>query len=229
MCRERELQIIVTTHSPYILEELPREARIQIFFQNGERQAMTGVSPEFALSKMDESPHPECEIYVEDTTALILLNEMISQRNPDLASRLFLTTFGSASVGYQLGTMVAGRRFPRAVGVFLDGDCEEGQGCCILPGKDAPERVVFEDLNELSWGDLWVRTVRDISMVKDACSSSLALSDHHDWIPEAAKRLRMGREVLWHMMCAEWVQRCLPEADYARITRYIEDRLAEFS
>jgi len=27
-CRERQLQIILTTHSPYILEELPAEARL---------------------------------------------------------------------------------------------------------------------------------------------------------------------------------------------------------
>ena len=27
---------------------------------------MTGVSPEFAMTRMDEYPHPECEIYVED-------------------------------------------------------------------------------------------------------------------------------------------------------------------
>ncbi len=229
VCKEREMQIILTTHSPYVLEELPRDARIQIFYQNGERQAMIGVSPEFALSKMDDSPHPECEIYVEDTTAQILLKEIISQRDPDLASRLLVTTFGAASVGYQLGIMVSERRFPRAMGVFLDGDCTEAHGCSILPGQDAPERVIFEDLGGISWGELWMRVVRDISSVTDACSSSMALSDHHDWIQGAANKLMVGKDILWHMMCAEWVKRCLPESDYMRITQYIEDRLAEFS
>ena len=228
-CKERELQIILTTHSPYVLEELPREARIQIFYQNGERQAMIGVSPEFALSKMDDNPHPECEIYVEDTISQILLQEIVSQKNPDLASRLLVTTFGAASVGYQLGIMVSERRFPRAVGVFLDGDCKEGPGCCLLPGPDAPERVIFEDLEKRNWGDLWARVARDTSMVSDACSNSMALANHHDWSTEAAKNLMVGKNILWHMMCAEWVQRCLKDADYMRITQYIEDRLAEFA
>jgi predicted ATP-binding protein involved in virulence len=58
VCRERELQIILTTHSPYVLEESPKQARIQIFEQGGTRQAMIGVSPEFALSAMDDLHHP---------------------------------------------------------------------------------------------------------------------------------------------------------------------------
>lgn len=229
VCRDRELQIIITTHSPYILEELPKEARIQIFEQNGTRQAMIGVSPEFALSKMDEESHPECEIYVEDVAAKTWLNEIVSQKNPDLSSRLLIVAYGSASVGYQLGTMVDGKKFPRPVGVFLDGDCSESRGCCLLPGQDAPERVVFEDLSEKNWGDLWTRVLRDMALVSEACSASMNLSDHHDWVREAAKRLFVGPEILWHMMCAEWVEKCMLEQDFNRITTYIEDRLTDLN
>lgn len=229
VCRERELQIILTTHSPYVLEELPKEARLQIFEQDGERQAMIGVSPEFALSHMDDVSHPECEIYVEDEAARTLVAEMLSQKDRDLGSRLLITTFGAASVGYQLGQMVDGKRWPRPVGVFLDGECAAGPGCCVLPGDDAPERVVFEELSGIGWGDLWIRLLRDTSIVSDACEASLALTDHHDWIPEAAKRLQIGGNVLWHAMCAEWVNRCLQQSDYERIKHYIEDRLAEYS
>lgn len=229
VCRERELQIIITTHSPYVLEELPKEARLQIFEQDGTRQVMIGVSPEFALSRMDDVHHPECELYVEDEAARTLLTELLSQRDRDLASRVMVTTFGAASVGYQLGQMVSQKRFPRPVGVFLDGDCKPGPGCCILPGDDAPERVIFDALAEKNWADLWVRLIRDTSMVSDACNASLALSDHHDWVGEAAKRLMVGGNILWHAMCAEWVKHCLKVEDYERIRQYIEDRITEYA
>jgi predicted ATPase len=229
VCRERELQIILTTHSPYVLEELPKEARLQIFEQNGTRQAMIGISPEFALSHMDDVHHPECEIYVEDEVAKTLLGEIISQKDRDLFSRLMITTFGSASVGYQLGQMVDGKRFPRPVGVVLDGDCEPAVGCVLLPGVDAPEVLVFEELADCNWGDLWIKLVRDTSEVTDACNASMALTNHHDWIGEAAKRLGVGGGVLWHMMCAEWVSRCMKEEDYVRIRQYIDDRLTDYS
>jgi len=228
VCREQELQIILTTHSPYVLEELPKEARLQMFEQDGVRQAMIGVSPEFALTRMDDVQHPECELYVEDEAARTLVMEILSQRDRDLAARVFITAYGAASVGYQLGQMVAKKRFPRAVGVFLDGDCKLGDGCFVLPGEDAPERVVFDALAKINWGDLWVRLIRDTSIVTDSCEASLALTDHHDWIPEAAKRLLVGGNILWHAMCAEWVKRCLNTADYVRLKQYVEDRIAEF-
>lgn len=228
VCRERELQIILTTHSPYVLEELPKQARIQIFEQDGMRQAMIGVSPEFALSAMDDVHHPECELYVEDEAAKTLLLEMLSQKNRDVASRVSVSIYGAASVGYQLGQMVANNRFHgRRVGVFLDGDCSPADGCCVMPGSEPPEVVVFEDLAAIGWGDLFIRLSRDTSYIADACDSAMTVRDHHDWISEAAKKLTIGSAPLWHAMCAEWVKRCMKQPDYDRVERYVEDRLAE--
>jgi len=229
VCRERELQIVLSTHSPYILEELPPEARLQIFEQGGKRVVMTGVSPEFAMSKMDDIIHPEVEIYVEDEAAKILLTEIIVHSNQDLSSRIYISTFGSASVGYQLGHMVSNKKFLKAVGVFLDGDCKEGEGCCLLPGADAPEVLVFSDLIGIDWGDIWARLKRDTGMVSDACLSCMTLNDHHDWVADAAKKLSVSPTVLWNSMCAEWVEKFLKAEDQSRITSYIEDRLVEYS
>ena len=102
-------------------------------------------------------------------------------------------------------------------------------GCCILPGDEAPEVVIFEDLAKIEWGDIWIRLLRDASVVSDACSSSMILSDHHDWVPEAATRLMVGDNILWHAMCAEWVKRCMEEDDYVRVKNYVEDRLADYA
>src|SRR6266540_4411463 len=84
VARERELKIILTTHSPYIIEELPENARMQIFWSEDDRKVMTGVSAQFAMSKMDDSPHPDCEVYVEDESSKTMLSEILSQRSPDL-------------------------------------------------------------------------------------------------------------------------------------------------
>jgi len=79
----------------------------------------------------------------------------------------------------------------------------------------------------MDWGDLWIRLLRDSTVISDACEAAMTLGDHHEWPNDAAKRLMVGTAVLWHAMCAEWVKRCLMNADYERIERYIEDRLAE--
>src|ERR1700735_206740 len=57
--RDRECQIIVSTHSPYVLEELPLSARIYILEAGGAKEIVNGVSPQFAMTKMDDEPHPE--------------------------------------------------------------------------------------------------------------------------------------------------------------------------
>jgi predicted ATP-dependent endonuclease of OLD family len=44
IARERELQIILTTHSPYVLEELPPEGRIYLLDGVGGKTIVTGVS-----------------------------------------------------------------------------------------------------------------------------------------------------------------------------------------
>ncbi|MCP6462336.1 ATP-binding protein, partial [Klebsiella pneumoniae] len=75
LARERELQILITTHSPYILSELPPEARIYLMNGVEGRTVVTGVSPDFAMTKMDEENHPECDVYVEDVVAATLVSE----------------------------------------------------------------------------------------------------------------------------------------------------------
>ena len=75
--RDKELQIIVSTHSPYILAELPPEGRIYLMDGIGGREVVTGVSPEFAMTRMDEEQHPECDVYVEDQRAAALVAEAL--------------------------------------------------------------------------------------------------------------------------------------------------------
>jgi AAA domain, putative AbiEii toxin, Type IV TA system len=217
VARDRELQIIVTTHSPYVLEELPEVARMQIFWSDEGRKLMTGVSAQFAMSRMDDVAHRDCELYVEDEASKTLLSEILSQRSKDLLSRVQVITFGSASVGYQLGQMVAGRRFPRPVGVFLDADCKAGAGCHVLPGNDAPERAVFSALKEMQWRDVWTRIKRSDHHVSTACEAAMNLGDHHDWVEYTAKQLAVAPGVLWHAMCGEWAERCLSRAQVAAI------------
>jgi len=77
VARSNELQIIVSTHSTFILEELPQECRIYIMNEPSGRRIVTGVSPEFAMTKMDDENHPECDVYVEDPRSEALLAEII--------------------------------------------------------------------------------------------------------------------------------------------------------
>lgn len=205
-CRQQEVQIILTTHSPYILDELPPAARSYILETGAEKKLVTGVSPHFAMTQMDDEAHPDCELSVEDMAAGVWLSEILSAHAPDLFMRCVVIPYGAANVGQALGKMAEQDRFPRPTVVFLDADNDPSDGCVLLPGSDAPERVVFNDLHKRAWGDLWTRIGRDLASVSDACSQARLLGDHHQWVNHAANRLRCGGDALWQAMCAEWAK-----------------------
>jgi len=225
-CRELELQVVLTTHSPYVLEELPLDARAYIFQTLDEgRQIVYGVTPQFAMSKMDDEPYYECDLYVEDEHAGRMLIEILAQHAADLALRCQTIPYGSSSVGQALGQMVATKRFPRPSCVFLDGDRGDAPGCLLLPGNDAPERVVFGALRSSDWKGLPERIGRGYSDVADACASVMNFADHHDWIRTAADRLVISGETLWQAMCAEWAKGHLSKIDAKPLVTAIQDKL----
>ena len=217
LCRRLEMQIVLTTHSPYILEELPPEARGYIISGGGSKQVVFGVSPEFAMTQMDDESHPECDVYAEDRRSRILLQEVLVKFAPDLISRVEIIPFGTASVGKALGLMVSGKRFPRPSVVFLDGDQSAGPGCILLPGGDAPERVVFEELRRRKWLLLDAQIARDFAQMADALELAMTSGDHHDWVAAAANKLVLGGDTLWQIMCAAWVANCLAESQAEEI------------
>lgn len=225
-CREGELQVILTTHSPYVLEELPLVARAYILqTPSGRREIMYGVSPDFAMSRMDDVPHHECDVYVEDERAARMFIEVLAEHAPDLVQRCQVIPCGAASVGKALGIMVEQGRFPRPSCVFLDGDRGEAPGCSVLPGEDAPERVVFEALKDRKWVNLEARLGRSYSAVADACEKALTLTDHHDWVRQAAAQLVLGSDTLWQAMCAEWAAAYLAKDQALDMAQKIGDLL----
>jgi predicted ATPase len=225
ICRERQAQVILTTHSPYILDELPLEARMYILGRGENRQVVSGVSANFAMTNMDDESHPDCELFVEDDAAKTMLTEIISAHGAALARRCRIIPYGSANLGRALGEMVDRQRFPRPTCVFLDGDNATSKGCTLLPGDDAPERVVFSDMSAKNWGALHHRLGRDFAKVADACSLAMTSDDHHQWVHSAGSALLIPGTHLWQAMCSVWANDCLDRDHAQKIIQPIEDVL----
>jgi hypothetical protein len=187
------------------MDELPPEARIHILLSEGKRVVVSGVSPEFALSKMDDERHPELDVYVEDEKAKILVEEIIQAKSREHLLRMDVLPYGSASVGKSLGIMCSQARFKKPTVVVLDGDQDAADGCVLLPGDDAPERVVFERLSAAGWPNVASRIERSHSDLVDAASAAMTLPDHHDWIRSVADKVMVGGNELWRAMCRSYI------------------------
>lgn len=177
------------------------------------------------MTKMDLEQHPELDIYVEDEAAQMMLREIIISHSSNIIARCLIIPYGAASVGQSLGQMAHGGRFPRPTCVYLDGDQPLFPGCVLLPGGDAPERVIFEALSARGWGNVSVRVGRSHSAVVDACNRAMTLDDHHEWIRLAADELVLGGQILWQALCAVWAKECLLSAEARVVVDPLRDAL----
>lgn len=112
-------QFIFTTHSPVVLEALPPEGRFYIENSESGTQVIEGISPGFAAGRLSGLPSSEVCVYLEDSSAHILLNSYLGI---ELRRRTRVCEVGSNSA---VVTQMAAR--------FIDGTQDE-EVLCVLDG-----------------------------------------------------------------------------------------------
>ncbi len=227
--RLRRVQIIVSTHSPYILEELPPEARILLVPTIEGPNVLYGASPEFALTKLDDVVHPEAFVYVEDRLAEILVREIIA-RHPEgaaILSRIRVSPVGPANVVRVMGALAADGKLPHKGMAILDGDQELAKGCTVLPGNDAPERVVFLGLRAKNWGRLHERFGIGAGDLHTDLEDAVLNQDFHRWPSLVGDRIIKSATSVWETVATEWCRECLSEAERDQIVDEIKKVLTD--
>lgn len=160
-CAEQQIQLICTTHSEIVLDQLPREARVLLRRHHDGHEALNSVSTRFALHEMSGTVHPELVIYTEDKFAAAVVEEALPSSN---RSRVQVRDIGSnVALARQSVSHLRSGNPARALTLF-DGDCaaaeverwiqsERGERTnlapdwSILPGDGAtPERWVVSEL-----------------------------------------------------------------------------------
>ncbi len=208
--RQKRVQIIVSTHSPYVLEELPEEARIMLLRSGQTVSVITGVSPEFAMSRLDEETHPEAYVHVEDKNAAIWLREILasSPQSASLLPRIKITAVGASNVVKTIHGLLAASRLPYKGIAVLDGDNAE-VGVPSLPGHLAPERQVFTDLKAANWTDLTARFGLGAGTLYAALEDAMLEPDHHKWTGMVGDRVNKSSTSVWEVLAASWACHCL--------------------
>ena len=93
LCNKYQCQIVCSTHSKCILEELPPYARVLIKSFNGKTELLTEITPEFALSVLSKQNVPELKVFVEDDIGADFLNNILPL---NIRSRIMIIPVGSA-------------------------------------------------------------------------------------------------------------------------------------
>lgn len=227
LSRLRRVQVILSTHSPYVLEELPQEARVLLLPGPNGTNVVYGASPDFALSRLDEVNHPELHLYVEDREAQVLVREVLASapEGIEILPRIQLVTVGPSNVVKLLGELSAQGRLPNQGLGILDGDEVATSGCIALPGGKAPERVVFENLRDKGWPELPARFGMGAGDLLTWLDDSMLSPDHHTWTKAVGDRIIKSSASVWETMAAQWAKTCLTDGDRKQLIEAIRSQL----
>ena len=171
---ERQLQIIGSTHSQHVLDQLPRAARSLVIREADHHRVLKGPSTRLALSTLASEHYHELVIVCEDEFAVKLIAEMLPK---SLRQRVDIRSCGAkAELCNQAISYL--RLMPAAKCLVLwDGDVNEAErnryvsdALARYPLPDASTRLTKGVLPGTTCPELWaLETVRTYG-VEDMCN-----------------------------------------------------------
>lgn len=186
----RRHQILVTTHSEFLLQALPSGSRVYLDRTGEAINVIPGITALQAKSLMALGHVKALNILVEDECAKAVLSEILRRYDPNFLSSVGIHAAGDANT---LATSIrALQATDLTVAAVLDGDKPQHprENIFKLPGSLPPEKEMFQS-----------------SRVKDFINSTYAIDfddfiatvatiDHHQWLGELASRLNHGESAL---------------------------------
>lgn len=229
VARVKKLQVILSTHSTHVLDEIPAEGRIMLLQMQNEKDILYGVSTRFALSSIDEYLHPDLFVFVEDEEAETIINEIVKKMDNTgrALKRIAVKPIGSYSVVDAIAGVIQDGNLPYKGLAIVDGDKinECKNGCIGLPGTEAPERQVISDLKSINWNNLDNRFGIGAGNLFQVLQDSMLKPDHHEWTSYIGDQIKQSKSYVWSVMVEEWCKQCLSNEEGERIYTAIVDRL----
>lgn len=231
LSRKKKIQIILSTHSPFVLEELPPIARIMLLQSKSEKQIMYEVTTDFALSTIDDFNHPDMYVYLEDEESCNLFWSILKNSDYDyseLLKRIVTKSVGPASAVNQLRTFLRGGVLPNKGLAIVDGDMSETYPDCLaLPVEKAPEVQIFNDLKDSNWNNLDNRFGIGAGLLFDEFEKAMRNPDHHSWTTVVGDHVRLSKSEVWNTLTDEWCKQILGKDGCNSFTEIIIEELGK--
>lgn len=231
LARVKTLQIVISTHSPYVLNELPSDARILLTRINGGIEVFYGPSTELCLTQIDEDLHYELYVLVEDVRAASVVREILRNSMPDILKRVGIISVGTADIVKKFEEFASSGKCPFPIIGLVDADQKDMKDITKLPGEFAPEKQIIQDIIKGKHYNQICSLLGgvDMKMIKKEIEDVQTTSDFGKWIEKIAQRLVVSQETLWDCLTTVWVKNCLTSAQQEGISKPINERLQTYS
>ncbi len=200
--KDKKIQLIFTTHSPYIFDVLPSNAKLLLKKISNELQVIKEPSSSMSFIELTGDSQKDLTIYVEDEIAKQLVENLF---NVSVSKRVAIVDVGSKE---NVIRMTSAHHFNSALGKAIgipDGDAKDkeiknwcskymlqaGETCSDeefilrkanyftkLPSEDAPEKYI---LNKIKSNVDFIRYIDDSDEFTDFILNQIDISEnHHD-------------------------------------------------
>lgn len=188
VAERRKLQVMLTTHSEYVMLALPGKSRIYLKRDVHGVTALPGVGVRQAMSMMDGHAIPSMYILVEDDVAETVVMELLRMRDLDFAKTTRVLVGGDTNQIQKMMSVFEEQRMP--ICAVRDGDKQGERKLKMykLFGNEPPEKEIFKS-----------HTVRkclseehgvDMGMV-DVVNATK--KNHHDWFDVLEQHMGRSR------------------------------------
>ena len=230
LSRAKKLQIILSTHSPFVLEELPPIGRTMLMQLSDKKEIVYEVSVDFALSTMDDKEHPELFVFLEDEDAATLfwgILKQYSENYDELCKKISTRPVGSCSVVSNLDKLSKQNKLPYRSLCIIDADKKKDYPDCLaFPGDQAPERQVVLALQGQNWNNLENRFGIGAGTLYKHLDDAVLLPDHHDWTTYIGNCIKKNKDSVWEILVEEWCKQCLAYQEVSSFLEVIKETLA---
>ena len=220
-------QILLTTHSDFILRALPQLSAVFLHKTATGPQPIAGIPSMQAVSLLTEGHAPALTIIVEDNCARAILTEIIRRIDANFLTSVRIVVAGRRDVaGHTVGggntaikaTMATLAQARLRVAAVLDGDATSNPELNVfkLPGTQAPEREILA-VPEVR---AYVQTIYGIGLADFL--AGLGNVDHHKYFTNLAMRAQVSVEQLTGELAREYAAR-VPTNDVMPLVQQLKD------
>ncbi|WP_168792412.1 ATP-dependent nuclease [Paraburkholderia aromaticivorans] len=221
-CDEKGLSIILTTHSPAIIANLPNRNIVLISKSANGTSASIGPSKVQVNDLLGATTLKRALVLVEDRAAHQFALALLGETNLDVLSHVEVVEAGSAAkIDSVLSTLPLSRHgWLNVIGVY-DGDMRARVDSrhfnwphLFLPGEVSPEHILRDGLTSRHDGQDLLAT--ELRRARDAVGVALDAVDGldaHDWFTQLPVSLGCDHPALMAALVRIWLRDNKPAAD----------------
>lgn len=215
VAERRKLQLLVTTHSEYLLLALPQKSRVYLKREGNQIVPLPGIGVRQAVSMMDGLAVPSIYILVEDDVAESIVRELLRMHDADFLKTARIIVAGDAGRIQQTIDVFLDQKMP--ICAVRDGDkgADVRKHLLKLFGSEPPEKEIFKSVS--------FRSHFQDSLKVDLGNIDIENQqrDHHQWFDPLERQCVLPRPELLSLAARHYLNG-INEADRVGLVEQIK-------